>query len=245
MKKRGSLKITKDNKTEETLLFNTFMLSWEKIQNMDAQYMFKIACCFPVAYLIPIQWLGIVAGFDNNENTIVDPLGVARMQLQEWSLIEVKSQYSIQIHPLIREFGQGLMTKDQKEMLMRDKKSRLTDVVKSSLLDVLQLIENSLHPGSSPDSNLLHSIKENLRTIIKELRELEEAEVITLPSIVFRDLHRSLTQISVAVDSLEEFNVAVDSFDMQKNARKLLYMTLKAMQRCQEHLSKAIKSVGG
>ncbi len=195
LKQRGSLEITRNHSTADNLLFSTFLLSWEKIQSINAEYMFKVACCFPEAYLIPIHWLAYAVGFDKSENTILEPLGAARIQLQEWSIIEVVNQDLIRIHPLIREFGHRLMTKDEKKKLVQEIRKRLTAVITSEFQVILESIDKKLLLTPMVDlvksGDTLRLIENNLGKTIEEIRELIEAEIITLSPKVLESLNRS------------------------------------------------------
>lgn len=110
-RRRGLLAITKEQDGLEVRLFQTFHMSWHKIQNPAAQRLFKLAACFPEIVHIPLWLLGLAADLPG-ENTSLDPLGQARLELQRWSLIEVLSSDTIRLHPLVREFGQYLLQQD-------------------------------------------------------------------------------------------------------------------------------------
>jgi WD40 repeat protein len=89
----------------------TFRLSWDYVDDKRAQCLFKLACYFPEADLIPLELLGLATGLGESRD-IVDPLGDVCIQLHELSLLEILSGDQIRLHPLIREFGQRLITED-------------------------------------------------------------------------------------------------------------------------------------
>lgn len=113
LQQRGAFEITRDFDETEARLFTTFLLSWNKITDLGAQHLFKLAAYFPEATAIPLWLLGLAAGLGETGNTRLEPLGRARTQLQRWSMIEVLTDEQIRLHPLIREFGRQLVTHDE------------------------------------------------------------------------------------------------------------------------------------
>ena len=108
LKQRGALDLAKTQQGDATPLFATFGLSWERIQQESAQRLFKLACYFPEATPIPLWLLGLAAGLGESGD-FFEPLGEALLQLQELSLLEGLSGEEVNLHPLVREFGQRLV----------------------------------------------------------------------------------------------------------------------------------------
>ncbi len=76
---RGALEITKEQNVTDTRLFSTFLLSWQKVRNPDAQQLFKLASFFPEAASLPLWLLALSANLEGN--TSIEPLGKARIEL--------------------------------------------------------------------------------------------------------------------------------------------------------------------
>jgi hypothetical protein len=125
LRRRGTLEITSEQDVREARLFRTLSLSWEKVSNPAAQRLFKLAAYFPEAAPIPLWLLGLAANLEGN--TSLEPLGKARIALQRWSLIGELPGDMIRLHPLIREFGQRLLSQDSaRDKLLADALARLT-----------------------------------------------------------------------------------------------------------------------
>ncbi len=107
---RGALDITRDQDVKEARLFQTFLLSWDKVSNPDAQRLFKLASFFPEAAPIPLWLLALAAHLEGN--TSIEPLGKARRELFHWSLIEELPGAMIRLHPIIRDFARHLVAQD-------------------------------------------------------------------------------------------------------------------------------------
>lgn len=106
--------------------FSLFSFSWEKIINMGAQRLFKLAAYFPEATPVPLWLLGLASGLGEHRNTSIDPLGRARILLETWNMIEILADEQIRLHPLIREFGRQLVTDDaQGNKLLQEAGQRL------------------------------------------------------------------------------------------------------------------------
>jgi WD40 repeat protein len=115
LEQRGALDLAKTRQGDAAPLFETFRLSWERIQQESAQRLFKLACFFPEATPIPRWLLGLAAGFGESGD-IFEPLGQALSQLQDLSLIEELSSDQIRVHPLVREFGLHLLAVDTERL---------------------------------------------------------------------------------------------------------------------------------
>lgn len=111
LQERGALELTQRQYGDAAPLFATFQLSWERVGDEAARKLFKLATYFPEAAPIPLWLLGLAAGLGESED-IWKPLGGARAQLQEWSLVETLSRGQMRLHPLIRQFGQRLVKND-------------------------------------------------------------------------------------------------------------------------------------
>ncbi len=107
----GAVKLVKMQYADAAPLFATFTLSWKKVRGEEVARLFKLASYFPEAVPIPLWLLGIAAGLGES-GEINEPLGRARLQLQDLSLMETLKGNQVLLHPLVREFGQMLVTED-------------------------------------------------------------------------------------------------------------------------------------
>lgn len=110
LRQHGALEITRDQALTDAKLFRTFLLSWEKVRNPDAQRLFQLAAFFPEAAPIPLWLLALAANLEGN--TSIEPLGKARLELVRWYLIEELPGDALRLHPLIREFARYLVAQD-------------------------------------------------------------------------------------------------------------------------------------
>jgi WD40 repeat protein len=126
LKQRGALDVAKTQQGDAFPLFETFRLSWEKVSDEGTRRLFKLASYFPEATAIPLWLLGLAAGLGERAG-IFEPLWEARLQLQELSLIEEFSEDQVQLHPLVRAFGQRLLTEegDKGKVLLEEAGARL------------------------------------------------------------------------------------------------------------------------
>lgn len=111
LRQRGALDVAKTQSSDATPLFVTFWLSWEKVHSEGARRLFKLASYYPEATPIPLWLLGLAAGLGENRD-IFEPLGEARAELLELSLLEELSGDNIWLHPLVREFARLVAEKD-------------------------------------------------------------------------------------------------------------------------------------
>jgi WD40 repeat protein len=111
LKQRGVLDIARTQYSDATSLFATFWLSWEKVGDEDARYLFKLASYFPEAVPIPLWLLGLAAGL-GEFGDIFEPLGKACAQLEDMCLMEALAGDQVRLHPLVREFGRRLVAED-------------------------------------------------------------------------------------------------------------------------------------
>src|SRR5260370_782668 len=88
-------------------VIETFRLSWEKVRTEEAQRMFLLASYFPEATPIPLWLLGLASGLGENGD-IFEPLGQARFELLEVSLLDELSSEQVRLHTLVHAFGQQL-----------------------------------------------------------------------------------------------------------------------------------------
>ena len=110
LKERGALEIAKTQQGDATPLFATFHLSWEKVGDESARSVFKLASHFPEVASIPLWLLGLASGLGEHVD-IFEPLGKACLNLQELSLLDLSGD-EVRLHPLVREFGQRLVTEE-------------------------------------------------------------------------------------------------------------------------------------
>lgn len=114
----------------------TFSLSWESIRNDEARRLLLLASCFSEAMLIPLWLLGLAAGL-GEESDILEPLGRARLHLQELSLLEELSGQLVRLHPLVRVFAQGILKEPDQhgEEFLEEARQRLVNVCTLSWLE--------------------------------------------------------------------------------------------------------------
>ncbi len=144
LQQRGAFEITQSDNENEARLFSTFRLSWDKIRDVGAQRLFKLAAYFPEATAIPLWLLGLASDLGETGNTALEPLGRARRQLQNWSMIEVLTDQQIRLHPLLREFGRRLVDEDEQEnTLLQEAGQRLV----GEFTDINKLEKRALEKG--------------------------------------------------------------------------------------------------
>jgi WD40 repeat protein len=124
---RGALEIANYPSYGAAPLFATFSLSWEQVKDEDARQLFMLAGFFPKAAPIPLWLLGLAGGMGENAD-IWEPLGRARIELQERSLIDEPFEGTIQLHPLVWEFARRIVSEeqDQGKNLIREASERLS-----------------------------------------------------------------------------------------------------------------------
>jgi len=108
-------------------LFATMDLSWQQVRHEGARRLFQLAAFFPEAAPIPLWLLGLAADL-GEEGDLLAPLGEARTLLHEASLLEVLSGEQVRLHPLVRAFGQQLVTASGEagRALLHEAATRLT-----------------------------------------------------------------------------------------------------------------------
>jgi WD40 repeat protein len=110
----GVLALAQDEFTIKTSLRATFELSWRKVHDEHARQMFQLASYFPEVVPIPL-WLLAYACDLPEEYQYGSSLMKSRLILRRLSLIEDISKHEIQIHPLLREFGQEIAQQQMPE----------------------------------------------------------------------------------------------------------------------------------
>ena len=137
LRQRGPLGVIK-------ALSRAFRLSWEYVQDERAQRLFKLACYFPEAAPIPLWLLGLASGLGES-GAIIDPLGEACDQLDQFNFLKVLSRDQVRLHPLVRDFGLHLVEEDHdkgKTMLEEAGKHLM-----SELADLNRLEQRALKMG--------------------------------------------------------------------------------------------------
>lgn len=114
----------------------TFSLSWESIRNDEARRLLLLASCFSEAMPVPLWLLGLAAGL-GEQSDILEPLGRARLHLQELSLLEELSGQQVRLHPLVRVFAQNMLKKPDLhgEELLVEARQRLVNLCTLSWLE--------------------------------------------------------------------------------------------------------------
>ncbi|MEI6044132.1 MAG: NB-ARC domain-containing protein [Chloroflexota bacterium] len=111
LEERSKLEVVDKKDPYAPSLFATFRLSWEKVNGIEAQRLFKLAAYFPEAAPIPLWLLGLAADLGESYE-VFDPLGETYLYLQELSLFEELAEGQVRLHPLVREFGQRLVQEE-------------------------------------------------------------------------------------------------------------------------------------
>jgi WD40 repeat protein len=111
LEERSKLEVVDKKDPYAPSLFATFRLSWEKVNGIEAQRLFKLATYFPEAAPIPLWLLGLAAGLGESYE-VFDPLGETYLYLKELSLFEELAEGQVRLHPLVREFGQRLVQEE-------------------------------------------------------------------------------------------------------------------------------------
>jgi len=157
LRERGALEIANDVDPDAASLITTFRLSWEKVKEAEAQRLFKLAAYFPEAAPIPLWLLGLAAGLGEKIEGFT-PLGRIWIRLQRLSLVEKLSKDQVQLHPLVRAFGQRLVAEDgdKGQVLLHEAAERLT----SEFTHLNKLEQRALRGGYS-------TCLEQVRTVYK------------------------------------------------------------------------------
>jgi WD40 repeat protein len=105
----------------------TFLLIWQQIGSQEARRLFLLAAYFPEAAPIPLWLLGLAAGL-GEQGDVLGPLGQARKELRERGLLKELSGEQVWLHPLVRAFGQQLVTEagERDKALLKEAGRRLT-----------------------------------------------------------------------------------------------------------------------
>lgn len=139
LRTRGVLAIARDETTIKTSLSAAFSLSWQRVQNESAKVLFQLASYYPEAASIPLWLLALACGLPE-EYGLHTPLQDARLVLRRLSLVEDVSQYEIQIHPLLREFGRDLSKEENQETILAEAIARII----AAFGDVLRLQQRAI-----------------------------------------------------------------------------------------------------
>lgn len=145
LKQQGVIALVGEGDEPEAQLLSVFRLSWEKVRTNEAARMFfLLASFFPQATPVPLWLLGLATGLGEQGNTSIDPLGKARLALEEWSLVESYADNKIRLHPLLREFAQRLLSSNpRKDILLAEVGQRLL----TTFADINQLEQRARDQG--------------------------------------------------------------------------------------------------
>jgi WD40 repeat protein len=99
---------------EDPSLLATFESQYELLEDENAQYVFKLAGQFPEAAMIPVARLGLLAGIEDQPESLETPLDDAFKFLVRISLVEQLQNYQLRLHPLVREFAERLIAKEKR-----------------------------------------------------------------------------------------------------------------------------------
>jgi len=92
----------------------TFESQYELLEDENAQYVFKLAGQFPEAAMIPVARLGLLAGIEDQPETLDTPLDDAFNFLVRICLVEQLQNYQLRLHLLVREFAERLIAKEKR-----------------------------------------------------------------------------------------------------------------------------------
>jgi hypothetical protein len=87
LREQGALEVANDLDPDAAPLIATFHLSWEKVKEVEAQRLFKLAAFFPKAAPIPLGLLGLAAGLGEKTEGFTR-LGKMLLRLQQLRLLE-------------------------------------------------------------------------------------------------------------------------------------------------------------
>ena len=98
----------------EPSILATFESQYELLEDENAQYVFKLAGQFPEAAMIPVARLGLLAGIEDQPETLDTPLDDAFNFLVRICLVEQLQNNQLRLHPLVREFAERLIAKEKR-----------------------------------------------------------------------------------------------------------------------------------
>jgi WD40 repeat protein len=107
IKERGAKAVEQGDQYEKAL-FAAFEETWRLVRTAEAREIFLLAACFPEVTPIPLWLLGLAAGLGESGD-LLEPLGDARYELHDLSLLEDLSGEQVRMHPMVREFGLGCL----------------------------------------------------------------------------------------------------------------------------------------
>ncbi|MGB7002653.1 MAG: TIR domain-containing protein [Halobacteriota archaeon] len=102
----------------EPSILATFESQYELLEDENAQYVFKLAGQFLEAAMIPVARLGLLAGIEDQPETLDTPLDDAFNFLVRISLVEQLQNYQLRLHPLVREFAESLIPEEEREAFL-------------------------------------------------------------------------------------------------------------------------------
>ncbi len=115
LRARGALDLTSqyvDEPNIKATLLVAFRLLWEKVNDELVRHFFKLSAHYPETTTIPLWLLGLASGLGASDEPLT-ALWHARQRLDKLSLIDYLAEnHSLQLHPLVREFGQQVVREE-------------------------------------------------------------------------------------------------------------------------------------
>ena len=133
----------KPTAVHEPSMVATFESQYELLEDENAQYLFKLAGQFPEAAMIPVARLGLLAGIEDQPETLDTPLDDAFNVLVRISLVEQLQNYYLRLHPLVREFAERLIAKENRAAFL----NRAAVNVYTAYKDVFRLEREYIERG--------------------------------------------------------------------------------------------------
>jgi hypothetical protein len=135
IRERGA-KVVEHRDPQEKALFAAFEETWQLVKTEEAKRLFLLAACFPEAAPIPLWLLGLATELGENGD-LLEPLGDARYELHDLSLLEELNGEQVRLHPLVREFGLGILAAESDAgQAIRQEASHRLESVFSNLIEL-------------------------------------------------------------------------------------------------------------
>jgi WD40 repeat protein len=114
----------------------TLESQWQAVGRDDARLLLKLGGLFPESAIVPKARLGLLAGIPPGDSPLDRPLDQAFLPIEELNLVELIGDGSrIRLHPLVREFAQGLV----KDVAREDFKRTAVESLAAAYDDPLRL----------------------------------------------------------------------------------------------------------
>jgi len=195
----------------------TLQTQWNRLDDKDAQSLFRAAGQFPEASWIPLPRLGLLTGIESEAKAgHPSPLNVVLKKLNAVSLIEELSEDRLRLHPLVQEFAARLSPASFRLEMAERVAIELNDLIRLQARVIqygIDMALEDLRTGlgfciEKPESETYSYISKMERALDRQAHELRGWDVQAQPAFFLQQLRN---------ESLE-----LDSSDLQARAEAAL-----------------------